>query len=431
MSVSCRLNPIPPLSADERRQLTHGHDGANPLARYYQQFQVDSRVLLTGHSHQAWPDCARDGVLAAFEDAACHVDDKWQRAELQAAAVRAGFARRLDDPDGQYVLGQNVHELGLRWLSALPAYSTRDGLRQGLPILTTSEEFHSLRRQLDRLSEYGLAIHKEPMGLDIATRLAERVADPSQRFGAVVVSAVSYKQGVWLKGFGELAAACATADVPLLIDAYHAVNVLPWSVQEQRLSTAFIVGGGYKYCQLGEGNCFLRLPKSHSARPAITGWFADVPNLGHASSQSAQQVAYPEGMASYSGSTYDPTSHYRGAAVFSFFDALGLDVALLRRISQRQIARLRQGIADLRLPEAQLSFASHEGKDSVSDEQRAGFLALRVPGAPDWAKALRKKDVWCDARESTLRFGPAPYVSDSQLDLAVAAIGETAQELRR
>lgn len=431
MPVSCRLNPIQPLSADERRQLTHGHDGANPISRYYQQFQVHSRILLTGHSHQAWPDCAREGVLAAFTDAACHVDDKWQRAEEQAEAVRAGFAQRLGDPDGQYVLGQNVHELGLRWLSSLPAYSTSEGLRHGLPILTTSEEFHSLRRQLDRLSEYGIAIHKEPMGLDIAARLAERVADPAKRFGAVVVSAVSYKQGVWLKGFGELAKACAAADVPLLIDAYHAVNVLPWSVEEQGLGTAFVVGGGYKYCQLGEGNCFLRLPEGHSGRPAITGWFADVPNLGHASSQSVQQVAYPDGAASFAGSTYDPTSHYRAAAVFGFFDALGLDVALLRQVSQRQIARLRQGIAALGLPDGQLSFASHEGRDDVAEEQRAGFLALRVPGAPDWAKALRKKDVWCDARESTLRFGPAPYVSDSQLDLAVNAIGATAQELRR
>lgn len=420
------------LTSAERQQLIEGHSGPNPLARFYTDFQVDSRVLLTGHSHQAWPDCAREGVLAAFADAARHVDDKWGLAEQQAERLRQGFAKCLDDPDGQYVLGQNVHELGLRWLSALPAYRDSAGLAQRLPILTTTEEFHSLRRQLDRLSEYQLKIDKEPMTLDIAARLAERVTKQRQRYGAVIVSAVSYKQGLAMTGFGELAAACAAADTPLLIDAYHAVNILPISVQNDGLSSAFIVGGGYKYCQLGEGNCFLRLPAGHSGRPALTGWFADVPNLEHASSASTNAVGYPSGIASYAGSTYDPTSHYRGARVFEFFDELGLDVALLRQISQRQMTRLRSGIEELRLPESvlRINHGSAVPSDSgQSDQQRAGFLALTIPGAASWVQALRRKDVWCDAREDILRFGPAPYISDQQLDRAVAAVAEVASEL--
>src|SRR2546422_10697370 len=39
-------------------------------------------------------------------------------------------------------------------------------------------------------------------------------------------------------------------------------NVLPFSLRTERLAQAFVVGGGYKYCQLGEGNCFLRDRKS-------------------------------------------------------------------------------------------------------------------------------------------------------------------------
>ena len=34
--------------------------------------------------------------------------------------------------------------------------------------------------------------------------------------------------------------------------------------------TAFITGGGYKYCQLGEGNCFLRVPPG--CRRAMRIW---------------------------------------------------------------------------------------------------------------------------------------------------------------
>lgn len=419
-----------PLSSEQLSRLLDGSSAAeaNPLSPYYRNFDVGSRILLTGHSHQAWPDCARDGVLAAFADAARHVDDKWQRAEDQAEKVRRGFAQRLDDPDGGYVLGQNVHELGLRWLSALPAYRDAAGVRQRLPILTTDQEFHSLRRQLDRLSEYGVAIHKEPMGRDITSRLGERVSGQGkkggvERFGAVIVSAVSYKEGLHIAGLSELAQVCAATETPLLIDAYHAVNVLPLSVKNDGLGSAFIVGGGYKYCQLGEGNCFLRLPAGHSGRPSLTGWFADVPNLATATSAS-QQVAYPAGIASYAGSTYDPTSHYRGARVFQFFDDLGLTVDVLRAISQRQMARLTAGIEALNLGQVSL----HQPNRRIDVCERAGFLALTVDDGGKWAAALRRHGVWCDARESTLRLGPAPYVSDGQLDAAVAALAVVAKE---
>ena len=41
------------------------------------------------------------------------------------------------------------------------------------------------------------------------------------------------------------------------------------------LERAWIVGGGYKYLQLGEGNCFLRVPPGTRMRPVLTGWFAE------------------------------------------------------------------------------------------------------------------------------------------------------------
>ena len=118
----------------------------NPLARHYSRFRVAERILLTGHSHQAWPDEAFDAQQRAWLDAAEYVDDKWARAEERAAEVRAGFARLLGDAAENIALGQNTHELVTRWLSALP-------LRERPRIVTTDAEFHSLRRQLDRLAE--------------------------------------------------------------------------------------------------------------------------------------------------------------------------------------------------------------------------------------------------------------------------------------
>ncbi|MXW17591.1 MAG: hypothetical protein F4Z83_08630, partial [Gemmatimonadetes bacterium] len=121
------------------------------LARHYSRFRVSERVLLTGHSHQAWPDVAFEAQQQAWLDAAEHVDDKWNRAFEVADEVRAGYRRLLDDPDGHIALGQNTHELVIRFLSALP-------LRERPRLVTTDGEFHTIRRQLDRLEEEGIEV---------------------------------------------------------------------------------------------------------------------------------------------------------------------------------------------------------------------------------------------------------------------------------
>jgi kynureninase len=67
----------------------------NGLAKHYSRFRVTERLLLTGHSHQAWPDCAFAGQEQAWLDAAELVDDKWERAMAAADKVRQGYARLL------------------------------------------------------------------------------------------------------------------------------------------------------------------------------------------------------------------------------------------------------------------------------------------------------------------------------------------------
>ena len=52
----------------------------NALAADYSHFRVGERLLLTGHSHQAWPDCGLAAVQRCWLDAAELVDDKWDRA---------------------------------------------------------------------------------------------------------------------------------------------------------------------------------------------------------------------------------------------------------------------------------------------------------------------------------------------------------------
>src|SRR4029077_14862034 len=226
------------------------HASPNALARHYSRFRVSERLRLTGHSHQAWPDVGLDAQQRAWLDAAEYADDKWDHAFAQAGGGRRGFARLLDDSDAAIALGANTHELVVRWLSALPL-----GRRPRL--VTTTGEFHTLRRQVDRLAEEGIAVVKVPAlpAATLAERLARAVDD---RTAALLVSAVLYENAHIVPDLAGVLTACRRAGKPLLIDAYHALDVVPFTLRGAGLAEAFVVGGGYKYCQLGEGNCFLR-----------------------------------------------------------------------------------------------------------------------------------------------------------------------------
>ena len=387
----------------------------NPLARHYSRFRVAQRQLLTGHSHQAWPDIAFEAQQRAWLDAAEFVDDKWERVEARAADVRAGFARLLGDAPANVALGQNTHELVTRWLSGLP-------LRERPRLITTDGEFHSLRRQVDRLAEEHLfdivRVPTRPCD-DLAPRLAAAVDD---RTACVMVSSVLYETAEIVPGLELVARACRSHGASLLIDAYHHLNVVPFDLKTMGLEDAFVTGGGYKYCQLGEGNAFLRVPPGCRMRPVLTGWFAEFATLAR---PVPGQVTYGAGALAFAGATYDPVSQYRAAAVFAFHAAQDLTPARLRTINRQQVALLKSGIEALDL-DGQVARI-----EPMPDDRRGGFLAIRSPHATDLSSALRAHDVLTDARGELLRLGPAPYLSDDQLRRACDALGVVAKGVAR
>lgn len=371
----------------------------SPLAAHYSRFRVGERLLLTGHSHQAWPDVAREGVLEAWDDAALDLGRKWDRAAVKAERLRAGVRMLVGDPDADVALGGSAHELLVRFLSALP-------LRARPRLVTTDAEFDSARRQLDRLADAGLEVVRVPA--TPVDSLAERVAAAvDDRTAAVVVSSVLYETSRIVPGLAAVAAACERNGTELLVDAYHQLGVVPLALEPDGLQAAWVLGGGYKYLQLGEGNCFLRIPPHASAmEPVVTGWFADRSDR-------------------FAGSTYDPTSHYRAARVLDFFDEQGLTPPVLREISQRQRGLLADAFDDLGLPDDLVTRDRATPADGFG-----GFLALRSPRAAELREALAGRGVHVDHRGRHLRLGPAPYLSDEQLLEAVAHLGEVAAGVR-
>jgi kynureninase len=379
------------------------------LAEHYSAFRVSERLSLTGHSHQAWPDVGREGQLEAWQDAAEHADLKWERAFAKAERVRDGVRQLLADPGAPVALAGNTHELVLRFLSALP-------LRERPKLVSTDGEFHTLRRQLGRLGEEEeLEVVRLPARP--AETLAERLAAEASGASAVLVSAVLFEDSRIVPDLPALAEACADAGAEVLVDVYHALGCLPFTVAG--LERAWIVGGGYKYLQLGEGNCYLRLPpQADELRPAITGWFAEFEELHAAHEPGATE--YPLGSMRFAGSTYDPTSHYRAARVLDFFEEQGLTPERLRESYLAQTTLLAERFDAL-------------GLDDVSRDRETpldrfgGFLALQSDHADDLYRALLEAGVVTDSRGSYLRLGPAPYHSDEQLEAAIEHLGRVAR----
>lgn len=387
---------------------------SNALAPHYSKFRVSERLLLTGHSHQAWPDIAAAGLMQSFRDAAEHVDGKWGLAWAQSEAMTAALRIRLGDGSGDYAYAQNTHELLLRFLSALP-------LKERPRIVTTDSEFHSMRRQLKRLEEEGLEVVWVPA--EPLESLPERVSkEVDERTSAVMLSLVFFNSGRIARNVGDLVAPCQKMGAELLVDTYHAAGVFDVDIETAGLKDAYLVGGGYKYLQWGEGACFLRFPKECSLRPVCTGWFADFEGLD--GPQREGPVVYHDGPSRFAGATYDPASHYRAAAVSAFFDGQGLTPEFLREVNQHQLSLLATEFDALDLPE---NVVTRDRRVPLSEF--SGFLTLTSERAALFQERLKGRGVSTDSRGSKLRLGPAPYLSDRQLRDAMGILGEVVGEM--
>ena len=292
----------------------------NVLASDYSAFPRCRPPALTGHSHQAWPDVAREGQLEAFRT-------------RHSTSTRSGIARSRRRRRFERVSGGSSASRVRRSRSARTRMSSSSAFsRHSTPASPPADH---VRCRVPRSADSSRGWTRRASRSFASRRsrsstLAERMAAAlDERTSAVLVSAVLFETGRIVPGLDELAAACADAGVRAPGRRLPRARGASFRVAEEKLESAWIVGGGYKYLQLGEGNCFLRLPpQADELRPVLTGWFAEFELL--AAQRNDEAIGFPSGEARFAGSTYDPTSNYRAARVFAFFEDRGLTPELLR-----------------------------------------------------------------------------------------------------
>jgi selenocysteine lyase/cysteine desulfurase len=387
---------------------------AHKLIPHYTHFNVSERLLFTGHSHQAWPDVAREGQTEYFDVCARDVDNKWEAAFEKTEILRTYLRDFYDDPDGFYCREESTHVLFVSWMSSLD-------LKNKPKIISTDGEFHSLFRQLHRLEEEGLEFVQVPVQPDES--FAERIiGEMDDQTSAVMLSRVYFETSLINTHLTEIAAAAREKGIPVMIDDYHGTNVVPLSIREAGLEDCFILIGGYKYLQWGEANCFLRFPKDCEYRPAITGWFASFSTLDK--TRNNDPVEYDHDNQRFASGTYDPSSQFRAAKVVEFFQEHGLSPEILREQYLAQVGLLRTLFKEKTFDRSIIHLTHEEPL-----ERNGGFLSLTSPKAREIRAALMENGVFTDARGEILRFGPAPYITSSQIKQAMDELDKVVADI--
>lgn len=369
------------------------------------------RLHFAAHSHHLWPDASFDGQMEAWIDAARLADRKWDKVmgEIWPEAQREVAAELGTAQPEDIVFAPNTHELLVRLMAAVSE-------SWPIRILTSDGEFHSARRQFARWEESGAAVFErvpvEPFDT-FSGRFLERAQSGDHHL--IFVSQVMFGSGRIFDRVGELAALGRPDGPWAVIDGYHAFMAIDRPFGEAPASSAFYLGGGYKYAMSGEGCAFMHAPPGFGPRPRITGWYAEFEDL----SLPSGHVGYAKDAMRFMGATFDPSALYRFTHVRRMLSDNGLTTA---RISGHCAALQQQLLGGLdRTP-----LALAELLNPIDGGPHARFLAFRNARAQAWHEQLKAQNIITDVRGDVLRIGFGIYQDEADVERLIEALGDLA-----
>ena len=366
------------------------------------------RLHFAAHSHHLWPDASFDGQMETWNDAARLADLKWDKVMEEvwpAAQKEVASELGTGEPDA-VVFAPNTHQL---IVSLFAAASSSWPIR----VLTTDGEFHSARRQFARWEEAGAAqverIPVEPFETFSARFLEEA---QSGRHDFILVSQVLFGSGRIFDRVDEVAALGRPDGPWVVIDGYHAFMAVDRPFSAEAATSAFYLGGGYKYAMSGEGCAFLHAPPGYGPRPRITGWFAEFEDL----TLPPGSVGYAADASRFLGATFDPSALYRFTSVRRMLAENGLTTERISAHCAGLQARLSGSLDGTALANAELL-------NPLDGGPHARFLAFRAPDAQRWYSNLKARNCITDVRGEVLRIGFGIYQDEEDVDRLVELLG--------
>ena len=376
----------------------------DPLLRFRDRFPILATcTYLVSNSLGAMPASTADR-LAEYAESWNTLGVKawaarWWQLPLEVGNVAAPL---IGAPAGSVAMVPTVSQAQAMIVSALTYTHDRD------EIVMTALDFPSVRYVTDELApKLGARVtvvdSDDNIGIDV-----QRVVDAiTSRTTLVAISHVLFKSA-YIMDVAPIIAKAHAVGALVLLDAYHAVGVIP--VDVIALGVDFYMGGVLKWLCGGPGGCFLWVSPelSQSLRPVLTGWqahqrpFAFEPTLEPASEAWRWLGGTPTVPALYAA--------LDGPAIIG-----EAGMTAIRAKSQRQTARLIE-LADTR------SFAVHAPRDP---QRRGGTVAFDVPNGSAVAQALLSRDIVIDYRPGAgIRVAPHFYTTDEELETAVTVLDD-------
>jgi selenocysteine lyase/cysteine desulfurase len=383
------------------------------LTAHFTKFRAEApeRINLAAHSHHDWPDVTFAAQEQCWHDAARLAGQKWELVfgEL-IPRVQAGIARHLQLPDPSTIaVAPNTHEFLCRLLSCFPP-------DRPVRILTSDAEFHTARRQLERLEEDRLVAVTRVCAEPFET-FAERFHEACGRdeHDLIFVSQVFFTSSATSGSLKCLVEAVPSQDTFIVIDGYHGFMARPTDLSEIA-DRIFYVAGGYKYAMAGEGCCYLHCPPGYGPRPRDTGWFAD---FGSLAGPPGKSVGYPGDGRRFLGATFDPSGLYRLAAVFDWLAHEGIAAEQIHSHAQALMTLFIEG---LELQQIEGLRVANLITPWGAEAQHGNFLTFQTRRAREIEAKLAEAQVHCDHRGDRLRFGFGICTNAADVDQSLARI---------
>lgn len=379
----------------------------------YQHFLASDpeRLHFAAHSHHLWPDVTREAHIAYWDDAAKYIDNKWDKVFGQIIpSAQKGIASilNLSDPN-QICFAPNTHEFVTRIISCFDP-------GKPISILTTDGEFHSFRRQTERLEELSnvevMRIPVEPFETFQSRFSAEA---QKRKYNLIFFSHVFFTSGFVIQNLESFASSLGEKHEVIVIDGYHGFCAIPTNLNKIQ-NKVFYLSGGYKYAQSGEGACFLHIPKNCQLRPINTGWFAVYGSL-HSKPTKEASTTYSNDAFRFWGATFDPSGIYRMNAVMQMFAKENLTIEKIHSYVESLQNYFISKLESKNHPEI-----NHTKLLKVKNATHSHFLTFRTSQAESIYKELAGKKIITDFRGDCLRFGFGLYQDTKDIDELFARI---------
>lgn len=369
---------------------------------------ASDHIYLANHSLGRPLDRMAEDVREGIALWETKLGDAWDEWLMERESFRSRIAKLIGAPRTDCIVPKTSAGQGLRTvLNALPGRPS---------VLSTRGEFDSIDLILKQYAALGRIemrwVEPDAEGRYTVARMLEHL---HSGIDLVVISQVMFMDGQVVHDLRSLADACHAMRARLMVDAYHAIGVIPVNVAAMQAD--FMIGGSYKYLRGGPGPCFLYLSPevlTTGLRPLDTGWFAREDTFAY---ERPDPPALRAGGDAFLESTPPVLTYYQARSGQEF--ALAMGVERLRAYGLELLTRLK-------------GYLRSVGVKAVGgDADHGAFLAVRLDDAPGVSEKLAERGVITDARGRWLRICPDCLTRDEELRAAAVVLGEVTERAYR